>query len=548
MVVTSRTRSPGPLDPVAPASHTSDFESSDNTSSDEEGRGVEVLVDARHRIASRRRNDSLTNANAGAFLAGLNTRSGCLLHALLDTERETRRRSLEFRRPSFIDGDPESSDEDYYVSDTADAMNHTSKPAHRARRNSISPPPDLLAKTGSTKTNVPHKGARKHHLSHYSSSALTKKQLAEMAYSVRDLSKYLGTLRIKMRVKKIIVVAKLFDKETIAKASEFVDWILGYRDDHHHQYIIYVEDILKDNALFDSAKMVKNDPSKQDRLRYWTPDICHDTPQIFDLVVTLGGDGTVLYTSTLFQQIVPPVLSFNLGSLGFLTKFEFDSYSNIINRLVSEGVIVSLRMRFECTVMTSLHNLDDHKEEQHASGVAIHRDLSAEILDTVEATPTHTPRHTASILNDVVVDRGLTIYVDDEHITTVEADGLVIATPTGSTAYSLSAGGSLVHPDIPGILISPICAHTLSFRPLVIPDSVVLRIGVPYNARTSAMCSFDGKDRVELKQGDYLTISASRFPFPMIQSKKLGSDWFESLSTTLNWNQRKVVQKAFDAL
>lgn len=269
----------------------------------------------------------------------------------------------------------------------------------------------------------------------------------------------------------------------------------------------------------------------------------------------MGGDGTVLYTSTLFQRIVPPVLSFNLGSLGFLTKFAFDCYTNVVNMLTIEGVIVSLRMRFECTIMASKIHDPDGNTRGILSSENCYRDLSAEILDTVETKESHRPCNTASILNDVVIDRGpngtmctLEVYVDDEHITTVEADGIVIATPTGSTAYSLSAGGSLVHPDIPGILISPICAHSLSFRPLVIPDNVVLRIGVPYNARTSAMCSFDGKDRVELKQGDYVTISASRFPFPMIQNRKLGSDWFESLSTTLNWNQRKVVQKPFDAL
>jgi NAD+ kinase len=124
-------------------------------------------------------------------------------------------------------------------------------------------------------------------------------------------------------------------------------------------------------------------------------------------------------------------------------------------------------------------------------------------------------------------------------LTSLEADGLIISTPTGSTAYSLSAGGSLVHPDIPAILVSPICAHTLSFRPLVLPDSLVIRVGVPYDARISTWCSFDGKSRVELGKGDFLTISASRYPFPMVQDGNPSTNWFARLSETLHWNERK---------
>ena len=87
------------------------------------------------------------------------------------------------------------------------------------------------------------------------------------------------------------------------------------------------------------------------------------------------------------------------------------------------------------------------------------------------------------------------IFGDDEHFTTVQADGVCVATPTGSTAYNLSAGGSLCHPENPVILVTAICAHTLSFRPIILPDSIVLRLGVPYDARTSSWASFDGRER-----------------------------------------------------
>lgn len=96
----------------------------------------------------------------------------------------------------------------------------------------------------------------------------------------------------------------------------------------------------------------------------------------------------------------------------------------------------------------------------------------------------------------------LEIFGDTEHFTTVQADGVCVATPTGSTAYNLAAGGSLCHPENPVILLTAICAHTLSFRPIILPDTIVLRVGVPYDARTSSWASFDGRERyVDIKIG-----------------------------------------------
>ena len=91
--------------------------------------------------------------------------------------------------------------------------------------------------------------------------------------------------------------------------------------------------------------------------------------------------------------------------------------------------------------------------------------------------------------------------------TTVQADGVCVATPTGSTAYNLAAGGSLCHPENPVILVSAICAHTLNFRPIILPDTIVLRVGVPYDARTSSWASFDGRERFD---EDLITITLVR--------------------------------------
>lgn len=235
------------------------------------------------------------------------------------------------------------------------------------------------------------------------------------------------------------------------------------------------------------------------------------------------------------------MLAFSLGSLGFLTKFDYEKYPTTLSRAFVEGITVSLRLRFEATIMRSQHRENGK------------RDLVEELIgEESEDQRTHRPDGTHNILNEVVVDRGpnptmstIELFGDDEHFTTVQADGVCVSTPTGSTAYNLAAGGSLCHPDNPVILVSAICAHTLSFRPIILPDTIVLRAGVPYDARTSSWASFDGRERVELKPGDYVTISASRFPFPSVLAlDRKSKDWIDSISRTLQWNSRQR-QKSF---
>ncbi len=145
-------------------------------------------------------------------------------------------------------------------------------------------------------------------------------------------------------------------------------------------------------------------------LKYWTPDLCWTQPEKFDLVLTLGGDGTVLFTSWLFQRIVPPILSFSLGSLGFLTTFEFERYKDHLNRVMGEeGMRVNLRMRFTCTV--------------YRDGPLGHEMEEGEQFE---------------VLNELVIDRGpspyvsnLELYGDNELLTVIQADGCIFSTPTG---------------------------------------------------------------------------------------------------------------------
>jgi NAD+ kinase len=290
---------------------------------------------------------------------------------------------------------------------------------------------------------------------------------------------------------------------------------------------VYVDHKLRKSKRFDAASLLAKDKRYENMLRWWTPDLCWETPEIFDLVLTLGGDGTVLFTSWLFQRIVPPILSFSLGSLGFLTNFEFAQYRPALDKIMCEtGMRVNLRMRFTCTVYRYQKNV-------------------------AQGSPQHIEAEQFEVLNELVIDRGpspyvsnLELYGDNNLLTVVQADGVIFSTPTGSTAYSLSAGGSLVHPDIPAILLTPICPHTLSFRPMLLNDSMLLRIAVPLKSRATAYCAFDGKGRVELRQGDHVTIAASQYPFPTVLSQP--TEWFDSISRTLRWNSRGATQKAWD--
>ncbi|GME49122.1 Inorganic polyphosphate/ATP-NAD kinase predicted [Neofusicoccum parvum] len=325
------------------------------------------------------------------------------------------------------------------------------------------------------------------------SRLLTKRQISDMAFGIRELAKKLAHIRIKMNVRNVFILAKAHDETLIGNTREVAEWLLG----QDANYKIYVEKTLEDNKIFDTAGLVGDNESYKHRLRFWTVELCQQRPQTWDIVLALGGDGTVL-----------------------------------------------LRLRFEATVMRSQR----HKNNEGSS-----RDLVEELIgEEAEDAHTHRPDGTHNILNEVVLDRGpnptmssIEIFGDDEHYTSVQADGICIATPTGSTAYNLAAGGSLCHPDNPVILLTAICAHTLSFRPIVLPDTIVLRAGVPYDARTSSWASFDGRERVELKPGDYVTVSASRFPFPsVLPLERRGKDWIDSISRTLNWNSRQR-QKSF---
>ncbi|KAJ1908584.1 hypothetical protein IWQ60_011639 [Tieghemiomyces parasiticus] len=448
--------------------------------------------------------------------------------------------------------------------------------------------------------------------------------LVETAVSVRELSKRIGRARVKwQRCKRAMIVTKLQDRSLVDKCREIALWLINtplYSDSQG--MAVYVDAKFAHSKRFGYARLVEDQPLCRDKLRFWTPELCNERPNMFDFVITLGGDGTVLYTSYLFQRIVPAVIPFHMGSLGFLTCFDFANYQNLLVEALHSGVRVNLRMRFTCTVFRARCRLADkanlsgdtspgsategHTDEDDDNDLDADQGSLGErpcatlpnISRSRTSTSTHPPQpderfkhcfkdpylqsndvdrsdsdsdlesssalindknyvlepgEQFQVLNEVTVDRGpspylsvLELFGDRNHLTTVQADGLTIATPTGSTAYSLAAGGALVHPEIPAILITPNCPHTLSFRPMLLPEATEVIVAVPFSSRNTAWASFDGRHRTELRRGDHIQIVASKYPFPTIchPNHTTSKDWFNSLNRCLHWNQR-ARQKGF---
>lgn len=336
-------------------------------------------------------------------------------------------------------------------------------------------------------------------------------ELAQTANGVRMLTKNLGKANIQLHAKAVMIVTKARDNSLVYLTREVAEFLLNRQDD----ILIFVDYKLRELSRFDVAKITQTNPKANKLLKFWTKAMIRQNPEMFDLCITLGGDGTVLHVLTLFQSIVPPVISFALGSLGFLTNFRFEQFRKRLTSVLDSGVRAYMRMRFTCRVYNADHKL--LREQQ--------------------------------VLNELVVDRGpspyvtnLELYGDGALLTVAQADGLIIATPTGSTAYSLSAGGSLVHPQVSAISVTPICPHTLSFRPILLPDGMTLKVKVPITSRAKAWASFDGKTRHLIEKGFYVTVQASPFPFPTVRSSK--NEYMDSISRNLNWNAREQ-QKPF---
>ncbi|CAL9738140.1 NAD(+) kinase [Monosporozyma servazzii] len=350
-------------------------------------------------------------------------------------------------------------------------------------------------------------------------------EFTNTARDVRILNKDISNTRINLEVEKVIIIVKKNEASLTILLRELVEWLLT----NYPQMTIYVQDTFENSQQFASKEICTDSECKSSKISYWDQNFIDEHDLFFDLCITLGGDGTVLFASTMFQKHVPPILSFSLGSLGFLTNFDFEHFKQRLPLILNQKVKTNLRMRLECKVYRR------HPTKKNP--------VTGKKICYVECI---SEQH---VLNEVTIDRGpspfismLELYGDGSLMTVAQADGLIIATPTGSTAYSLSAGGSLVYPSVNCIAVTPICPHTLSFRPIVLPDSMKLKVKVPVKSRSTAWVAFDGKNRVELTRGDYITISASPYIFPTIESS--ATEFIDGINRTMNWNVRER-QKSF---
>jgi NAD+ kinase len=223
-----------------------------------------------------------------------------------------------------------------------------------------------------------------------------------------------------------------------------------------------------------------------------------------DLILVLGGDGTLLKAARLYGGRGTPILGVNLGGLGFLTEIALEEFYSILGKIFQGDFQTETRMM-----------------------------LNAEIIrrgQVLEPTV---------FLNDVVINKGalariidLETSIDDQFLTTYRADGLIVATPTGSTAYNLAAGGPILHPALKTIIITPICPFTLTNRPIIVQDNAVIDIRLGAKSR-EVWLTFDGQIGHPLQPGDLVRIQRASGQITLIKSPF--KNYFEILRAKLKW-------------
>ena len=234
-------------------------------------------------------------------------------------------------------------------------------------------------------------------------------------------------------------------------------------------------------------------------------------PDAADLILVLGGDGTLLGMA---RQIAvartdPPILAVNFGSLGFLTEITlpelFEALASVVDgsARIDERRMLRSRTTRGDTLLAERIALND---------VVITKSALSGILD-------------------------LSVSVGDQFVARFRADGLIIATPTGSTAYNLSAGGPIVHPQVNAIVLTPIAPHTLTNRPVVLPETSAIRIQPELGDRhAEAFASFDGQSGIKLERGDAVIVDSASRPLRMIRAAS--RPYFAVLREKLLWTER----------
>lgn len=226
-----------------------------------------------------------------------------------------------------------------------------------------------------------------------------------------------------------------------------------------------------------------------------------------DLIISLGGDGTLLNIAPLVERPEVPILGVNLGALGFITEVAVDELEPVLSKTLSGDYEVEKRMTLEVRVLGK--NGRPHKFR---------------------------------VLNDVVIAKGarsriidLETYIGKDYLCTYRADGLIVSTPTGSTAYSLAAAGPILEPTLGAIVLAPICPHTLTHRPIVVPSNAVIRVTLRSFGDTVILIP-DGQQGIRLNNGD--RVEARDYGLPVSLIKLPSRSYYEILREKLKWGER----------
>jgi NAD+ kinase len=226
-----------------------------------------------------------------------------------------------------------------------------------------------------------------------------------------------------------------------------------------------------------------------------------------DLIISLGGDGTLLNIAPLVERPDVPILGVNMGGLGFITEIAVDELEAVLAKTLEGDYEVEHRMTLEIRV-----------QSKRGKG----------------------PRF--RVLNDAVITKGarsriidLETYVGDDYLCTYRADGLIISTPTGSTAYALAAGGPIVEPAMGAVVLCPICPHTLTNRPIVVPSKAAIHVTLRSSGDTVILVP-DGQQGTRLNNGD--VVEARDYGLPVSLIKLPSRSYYEILRTKLKWEER----------
>jgi NAD+ kinase len=232
-------------------------------------------------------------------------------------------------------------------------------------------------------------------------------------------------------------------------------------------------------------------------------------PADLDCMFVLGGDGTFLSAARWIGDQDIPVLGVKFGQIGFLAEIAEENLLSAAENIINQDHTIARRMRLDVQVL---------------------RDGQEIAFETV--------------LNDIVINKGalarladIETYINDHYLTTFRADGLIIATPTGSTAYSLAAGGPVIHPQVPGIILTPICPFTLTNRPLILPETAQIKIKLERGS-SDIMLTFDGQKGLDINDRDTIIVRKGEHPLNIIKLPE--GNYFDILKAKLSWSGGRV--------